>query len=668
MKLTKCYVSSFGKLKDFTYDFNDNLNTIKEDNGWGKTTFATFIKAMFFGLNDSKRNVADNERTKYKPWNSATRFGGYLQFIHQGKEYKIERFFGNKEAEDTVVLYDISTGKTFNVKEDLGKKLFGVDEEGFLSTTYFSQKDFQVKSNTSLTAKYNQICEIQDSSAFDDAVKKLDEKAKTYKYRGGKGLIPDTKVEVYKIEQSIEQAKTAIDTANKLKEEAENLSIETQNIDKKIKEIDQKLTLAGRAETIKIKKERYDKLLKTREDIYAQKQPCQKVLNGNTVSVEEVNKYIACNNELSGVNTKIESLEQMVRELTEKQNQIPAPKKDKKPIIFAVISALFLIAGIVSVFFNTIIGCVLFGVSALCLIALIVTAILNKNKPVQDNGYLQLIEEKKKDILGFYEIKARYQQGIDAYLSRFNVSGDRNNRLQTILSASQRLIEIEKQESSVNQEVAILEKEQDVFKPLDLSLNAIQLNMEKSTLQREFRDKTIKLAELKAKAIKYVEYADSMPELEEEKQVLKDRISDYENHYSILTKTLEFLKLADENLKVKYRAPLQQSLNKYLSYISQTTSAVIDIDLTVRAVENDGEKSVDYYSKGYQNLFEICKRFALTDVLFAKEKPFMILDDPFYNLDDAKLKNSLELVEKLSSEYQIIYLVCHQSRQVENVL
>ena len=79
MKLTKCYVSSFGKLKDFTYDFSDTLNTIKQDNGWGKTTFATFIKAMFFGLNDSKRNVADNERTKFKPWNSAILFGGYLQ-------------------------------------------------------------------------------------------------------------------------------------------------------------------------------------------------------------------------------------------------------------------------------------------------------------------------------------------------------------------------------------------------------------------------------------------------------------------------------------------------------------------------------------------------------------------------------------------------------------
>ena len=64
MQLKKCYVSSFGKLLDFTYDFSQGVNSIKEDNGWGKSTLATFIKAMFYGLSSSKKNVAENERLK----------------------------------------------------------------------------------------------------------------------------------------------------------------------------------------------------------------------------------------------------------------------------------------------------------------------------------------------------------------------------------------------------------------------------------------------------------------------------------------------------------------------------------------------------------------------------------------------------------------------------
>jgi uncharacterized protein YhaN len=91
---------------------------------------------------------------------------------------------------------------------------------------------------------------------------------------------------------------------------------------------------------------------------------------------------------------------------------------------------------------------------------------------------------------------------------------------------------------------------------------------------------------------------------------------------------------------------------------------MVDVDLKVTVNDNLGAKDTAYYSKGYKNLFEICKRFALTSVLYKEEKPFIILDDPFTNLDDTKLNEALSLVKELSSEYQIIYMVCHESRSV----
>ena len=39
------------------------------------------------------------------------------------------------------------------------------------------------------------------------------------------------------------------------------------------------------------------------------------------------------------------------------------------------------------------------------------------------------------------------------------------------------------------------------------------------------------------------------------------------------------------------------------------------------------------------------------------------LNKNYYNLDDEKLNNALELIKNLSQEYQIIYLVCHESRR-----
>ena len=143
MKLIKCYVASFGKLENFEYEFTDGLNSIQQENGFGKTTLATFIKAMFYGLEGgAKKSITENERKTYKPWNSWGNCGGYLIFEPSGRHFKIERFFGDKEKNDTPILTDLETGKTQVDVFNLGRRIFEIDDNGFLSTTYLSQKDF----------------------------------------------------------------------------------------------------------------------------------------------------------------------------------------------------------------------------------------------------------------------------------------------------------------------------------------------------------------------------------------------------------------------------------------------------------------------------------------------------------------------------------------------
>ena len=56
-------------------------------------------------------------------------------------------------------------------------------------------------------------------------------------------------------------------------------------------------------------------------------------------------------------------------------------------------------------------------------------------------------------------------------------------------------------------------------------------------------------------------------------------------------------------------------------------------------------------------------RLSLIDSLFEKEKPFIILDDPFVNLDESKIKNATDLLKNISKDYQIIYFICHDSRR-----
>ena len=223
MKLIKCEVYAFGKLKNFKYDFTNGLNTIKQDNGWGKSTLASFIKAMFYGISGSKRDIEGNERKKYRPWNSTDMFGGSVNFLWRDKEYRIERFFGKKESEDTVKLFDVNTGKQFQNTENLGARIFQIDEEGFFSTTYFSQKDLEVKSNTSLTAKFNEVSDTQDSEMFDTAVAKLLKEKNNYQYSGNRGYIPDTKRAIFDVAEKIERAKAYREDIAKAKEISKEL-------------------------------------------------------------------------------------------------------------------------------------------------------------------------------------------------------------------------------------------------------------------------------------------------------------------------------------------------------------------------------------------------------------------------------------------------------------
>ncbi len=88
----------------------------------------------------------------------------------------------------------------------------------------------------------------------------------------------------------------------------------------------------------------------------------------------------------------------------------------------------------------------------------------------------------------------------------------------------------------------------------------------------------------------------------------------------------------------------------------------LDINLNAEVNEKGSNKKLDFFSTGYKDLIYICMRLSLIDSLFEEEKPFIILDDPFTNLDEEKVKNAMNLIKTKAEEYQIIYFVCHESR------
>ena len=230
MKLLKCYIQNFGKLNNLNYDFNDGINIIKQDNGFGKTTFAIFIKSMFYGLdNQANARIEKSDRKKYIPWQGGI-YGGNVEFEINNKKYRIERTFGKKASEDTFKLYDLSTNLESNdYTENIGEELFKINKSGYERSTYIPQGQIKIEMEDSISAKLGNVLEGEkDINASEDALKRLNEEKKIYKKdRGQGGLIDDKKNKLFELQRKFENSKLDI----------ENLEIRKKQVDSKIKEI-----------------------------------------------------------------------------------------------------------------------------------------------------------------------------------------------------------------------------------------------------------------------------------------------------------------------------------------------------------------------------------------------------------------------------------------------
>lgn len=193
MKLIRCHIENFGVLSDFDFSFAEGLTTICQSNGFGKSTFAAFIKAMFYGFpRTGARNIVENERKRYDPWQGG-KYGGYLEFEVQDVSYRVTRYFGKTAAKDTFSLLDLTNRRpSTRFSEKLGEELFQLDADSFARSTYVPQLSASdMQATTSIRTKLsNLVDDTNDLRNYDTAEKKLrDYRTKFRAYRGEGGAI-----------------------------------------------------------------------------------------------------------------------------------------------------------------------------------------------------------------------------------------------------------------------------------------------------------------------------------------------------------------------------------------------------------------------------------------------------------------------------------------------
>lgn len=230
MKLLKCHIVGFGNWKNKTIDFKDGLTSVCEKNGFGKSSLASFIRAMFYGL--ERVTKANNERKRALPFDGSP-CGGSLDFEWQGNQYSIERsFIGKTPKDDTLICYKNGI-ETKELGEIPGNVVFGLDLDSFNRTIFISPTDLEISSSETLNAKMSHFVEGSsdgcDFSSVKESLEELKKKYKPQKNAETKGLLA---IETSKIndlemqETNLSNMKAAMPAKyEKLQELDKNISI-----------------------------------------------------------------------------------------------------------------------------------------------------------------------------------------------------------------------------------------------------------------------------------------------------------------------------------------------------------------------------------------------------------------------------------------------------------
>lgn len=312
------------------------------------------------------------------------------------------------------------------------------------------------------------------------------------------------------------------------------------------------------------------------------------------------------------------------------------------------------------------IGC---GISGFILLLFGIMKLNNKKIDIEIQNIEKTIKDIEKDIKDLNVEKNKIVQEMDDILRDFSKTS--NDKIVLLSDLKIKVIqfinvlkELDKNQKlkndyEKNNDINNLKNKEDLG-----NINEIELNNDIKMISIEL-DKLIDEKNQFKNQIEILENKiDENEYLETDIQNLQEEINEIEKKYSILKQTKELLESAKENFASSYLKEMINGYTEILNMINdKNLETNVDINLDVKIEVNGSKKDVKYFSTGYKDLIYICMRLSLINALFKEEKPFIILDDPFVNLDEEKTAKALNLLKKLSDKYQIIYFICNSSRK-----
>lgn len=615
MRLLHCHIENFGKLHDFDLDFREGLQILLRENGYGKSTLAAFLRVCFYGFSgERKQDIAENERRRYMPWQGG-RFGGELHFERAGRRYRLERMFGEKRSQDHFALYDLDSGlPSTDFSERIGEELFRIDAASFERTVFSGQLRVRSEMNADIHAKLGDVSETAfDMRSFESAMLRIREEQNRLSPLRKTGLIYKKRLEVEALLAELRRR--------------ENVEAEWKRI-------------SGQLSALRQQRESHQRTAAAiQEELH-------------TLSCERDRLFHALSDWQKEQQRRREISEREEAERLRREEQESGERERSRHsgrLLWALLlrgfSLLFLVMAAVLLLYASLRRAssqfLLYNTALLLLSAAgfgqLAALFLRRGwerrrkaaEEASDGGTLtgrRIVVQQPPSRSDESEEERQRGEELSAELRRFQESGEGR-----ILELSQRLEEEMRAGEVISEQLR------------EAGEQAEELSAELRTLS-EAALRTERTEELRA----------------------------LEKRYTLLNLTQQYLQRAKERFAKKYRKPLEEGFRHYYRLLLGTTDGSLpseeaqpfrlDANLEIRFRQEGRERELACLSEGYRDLLFLCRRFAVIDSMYRAEKPFLILDDPFVNLDDDKMNGAMDFLQQCAGRYQILYLTCSESR------
>lgn len=688
MRILRLHIENFGTLHDFDMELQEGLHVIHRDNGWGKSTLAAFIKAMFYGLSrTAKRSPAENDRKHYLPWQGGT-FGGSLEFQAEKKTYRVERFFGAKEREDTFELYDLETGLvSLDYSEHLGEELFCVDRGAYERSCFFGQQDCSVIMNDSLNAGLTHAeQDIGDTGNYEQAVASLEKRMKYYQKTGNRGRIAELEKERRQVREELSACRVH-ETA--MEEWSNRLLLYRQSAEEAastVRETEKKLRAIQEYEQIKTKKVQYDLLRNQVKEQQAELRRMVSLLEETKGCAYEEEELDRCREQIYQLDSLKKKEEEAKRQAVEAENRLGDMEDVRNDrtfpgMFFGIAAVLLPVTGFFCLFRKAAAAGTIFLLAGAAVLLLgfwkmrryheegeqLAKQIEENSQRVRETDRALRNVQKKQEILEkkicvFLALPRRTR--TEEMEARWKQERRKNREYRELLQKyeSQKAELRRSRELLKRYEESFSEEEQKRLSDFGEIMPDMQMWKRRLEEQRKHLEDLKKEAgEIRYRIAGFQEKAERIPELQEKEAELSEKIADAVREHALLEQTVRWLKTARERLSSRYLYELQERMDAYLGKLEpgKALPVLVDASLRLKVQEAGAYRSLDFQSVGRQDLLRFAERLAVLDVLYKEEQPVLILDDPFVNLDPVRRQSAMEILNEYSGRRQMIYFTCH---------